>query len=546
MTRTRKRPELPRYNGPPRALLYLRVSSVHQEEGASLETQRQRGLVYCDGRQYVVIGIFTETHTGEDLYQRRELEQIRAQIRDHGAEVLVCYALDRLSRHQAHVAILAEECERHGARLEFVTEEFEDSSTGRFIRSAKAFAAEVEHEKIIERTQRGLRARVDHGHYRPGCKAPYGYHFNEDRTRLEIDPTTAPHVTEWFQQIADGGSLRGITLDLMTRGIPTPTGRTAWYVSTVSAILRNPLYCGEAKAYRTQLVKEHGEKVIRKRPEAEQIPFPADVAPALVTPSLWQLVRARLAENQRQASRHNAHPEQTLLRGGYARCGTCGRALAVARPLSDGIARYRCRNLAGLSAQPCAPKPQIVASTLDTGVWAELAEWLADSGRIWRTLESAQTMPLRSMVEVNHTARLAELEREERSLVERLGRLSERQAKLASERLDLLERERLSLVAEQQRHAGQVQRDASRHARLEDFVTQCTALSELIQAGAMTYEFQRRVLAFLEVEVRVYPASAPVRWQTIIRAARDTMDIANDTVWFDGRYVSAALPAEVL
>jgi DNA invertase Pin-like site-specific DNA recombinase len=45
--------------------------------------------------------------------------------------------------------------ERGGARLEFVTETFEDTAIGRFILAARAFTAEVEREKIAERTMRG-------------------------------------------------------------------------------------------------------------------------------------------------------------------------------------------------------------------------------------------------------------------------------------------------------------------------------------------------------------------------------------------------------
>ena len=62
---------------------------------------------------------------------------------------MIAYAVDRLSRNQAHLYILAEELETSGIAVQFVTESFEDSAVGKFIRSAKAFAAEVEREKFV-------------------------------------------------------------------------------------------------------------------------------------------------------------------------------------------------------------------------------------------------------------------------------------------------------------------------------------------------------------------------------------------------------------
>ncbi len=72
---------------------------------------------------------------------------------------MICYAVDRLSRNQAHIYIVVEEFDRAGTRLEFVTEDFEDSAVGKFLLSAKGFAAEIEREKILERSIRGKRAR---------------------------------------------------------------------------------------------------------------------------------------------------------------------------------------------------------------------------------------------------------------------------------------------------------------------------------------------------------------------------------------------------
>ena len=85
------------------------------------------------------------------------------------------YAVDRLSRNQNHIGVLFDEVERAGARLEIITEKFEDTAMGRFILAARAFLAEVEREKISERTMRGKAERARSGKIPQGTgKGCYG------------------------------------------------------------------------------------------------------------------------------------------------------------------------------------------------------------------------------------------------------------------------------------------------------------------------------------------------------------------------------------
>ena len=70
------------------------------------------------------------------------------------------------------------EVEQAGAKMEFVTENFEDNAIGRFILAARAFVGEVEREKIAERTMRGKVERARSGRLPQGTgKGCYGYTY---------------------------------------------------------------------------------------------------------------------------------------------------------------------------------------------------------------------------------------------------------------------------------------------------------------------------------------------------------------------------------
>ena len=91
--------------------------------------------------------------------------------------MIVAYAVDRLSRSQNHIGILFDEFETSGVTLAFVTERFEDTAGGRFILAARAFIAEVEREKIAERTMRGKEERARSGRIPQATgRGMYGYH----------------------------------------------------------------------------------------------------------------------------------------------------------------------------------------------------------------------------------------------------------------------------------------------------------------------------------------------------------------------------------
>src|SRR5215831_13009512 len=103
-----------------RCVIYVRVSTNGQEtDGTSLASQESACVAYAEERGWSVIAIFRETHTASELHERRQLSELRALVRGGAADVVLCYALDRLSRKQTHVAIIAEEIEESGAKLAF-------------------------------------------------------------------------------------------------------------------------------------------------------------------------------------------------------------------------------------------------------------------------------------------------------------------------------------------------------------------------------------------------------------------------------------------
>src|SRR5205823_6274632 len=192
-------------------------------------------------------------HTGVELWERRELTRLREAIRAHEIDVLIVYAIDRLARDPVHLGVILTEAEHHKVAVEFVSEPLDNSPEGQLIRFVRGYAAKVEHAKIVERTLRGRRARLDQGKPQVGPRPIYGYRWRDaDKSALVPDPATATVVRRIFTEAAEGKTLRQIAWDLTADGIPRPKGteQLAWRHSTVLYLLQQPAYAGRCAGWR--------------------------------------------------------------------------------------------------------------------------------------------------------------------------------------------------------------------------------------------------------------------------------------------------------
>jgi site-specific DNA recombinase len=160
------------------------------------------------------------------LWERPQLARLRDAVRAHEVDVVIAYAIDRLSRDPVHLGVVIGEADHHSVSVEFVTEPLDNSPEGQLIRFVRGYAAKVEHEKIRERSIRGKRARIESGKLLPGCKPLYRYRWRDsERTCYEIDPAMAPVVRRIYRAAAEGHTVVRIAKDLTTEGIPKPTNR---------------------------------------------------------------------------------------------------------------------------------------------------------------------------------------------------------------------------------------------------------------------------------------------------------------------------------
>ena len=257
-----------------RAIVYSRVSTDAQErDGTSLDTQERASREYVDANGWTLVESIRDTASGYSL-DRPGIERLRLLLRQGFVDVVVAYAVDRLSRNQNHIGVLFDEVEQAGGILEFVTEKFEDTAIGRFILAARAFMGEVEREKIAERTMRGKEERARSGKIPQGTgKGCYGYRYNQATGKREIDEYQAMVVRQIFQRYTESRSFSAVSQELNKAGIPS-LGGGPWYPITIRRQLLNECYTGRFIYRKTKRVKTRN--VGNQRFNNKQIDRPTD------------------------------------------------------------------------------------------------------------------------------------------------------------------------------------------------------------------------------------------------------------------------------
>lgn len=501
-----------------RAAIYCRVSSVDQEDNYSLPTQEAACREYCDRHGYQVVGVFTDVHTGAQYRERPGLSQLRELVRQRAVDVVVSYAVDRLSRNQAHVYILYEEFSDYGCRLEFVTEKFEDTPVGKFVLAAKSFAAEVEREKIKERSLRGRRARAESGKLLAARVPLYGYQWaDETKSRYILNPVTAPVVKRIFEMALRGAGTTCIANTLTNEGIPSPSGLRHWNSTTVHKILTNPMYTGEARAFTWQSRKGY------KRYWDRGIPLPEGTVPAIVDRATFEAVQRQLHLNWLRSSRRNRSPESWLLRGGFAVCGVCGHRLYAAS--NNGHAAYICE----FRRHSGGPRPAIYAEELDRLAWQAVKVVLQRDDVIQHGLELIMSEQPAERELASLERAMNQLRRQQANLVQALSMVSEPSA-LAALTTEL---ERIAgRLRDLEKERDELRKQAENWQQLRNQFRELTRWRKEVadRLEEMSYQERRWLLDLLGVTVRVYPEDDPEHDRVEITLGLPLGDIASPSI----------------
>lgn len=372
------------------------MSTSRQEEEQTIETQIGVLKEYAAKNDYTIVQEYRDEGWSGDILARPALDRLRQDAKEKIWEAVLIYDPDRLARRYSYQELVMDELKEAGIEIIFVTISAPKNSEDKILHGVRGLFAEYERAKISERFRLGKLRKVKEGHLLVSA-ALYGYRYILKRENIhgyyEIDDKEADIVRSIFKWVAeDGLTLRSIVRKLQGLGIkPRRSKRGVWNTSTLSHLLRNKGYIGEARwgsSYAVVPTRPQNTEKYRKmkkssrriKPEEEWFTIPI---PAIIEKDIFLKAQNRLKINY-ALSRRNKINE--YLFGGKIYC-TCGRRRVGEGPQHGKHLYYRCTDRVLSSPLPptCREK-SLNARIVDKLVWDKIEKLMTSPKLLHRQI----------------------------------------------------------------------------------------------------------------------------------------------------------------
>jgi site-specific DNA recombinase len=233
-----------------KGIIYVRVSSLDQLQGTSLEHQRDTCIAYARDKGIEIVEVLVEKAETATISDRPELGAALDYCRRHRVDVVIVWKIDRFARNTGDYYALKAQLARYGAKLRSANETIlnEDSPTSRMAEAMLAGFAQFENEVRTERSMAGMRRRLTDGLW--PWLPPLGYRRAEQpsmhhKTKPdEPDPERFHLIRRGFLDYAAGKyTITSLTAALNRWGLRTRRG-TRIYKQHVDRLLQNRFYVG--------------------------------------------------------------------------------------------------------------------------------------------------------------------------------------------------------------------------------------------------------------------------------------------------------------
>jgi DNA invertase Pin-like site-specific DNA recombinase len=295
---------------------YIRVSTVRQGEGVSLQEQRSSIERFAAQRGITISLWFEERETAAKTGRPVWNEMLRL-LRKRSAAGVVIHKIDRGVRNGRDWVDLTELVDKGLIELYFANEGLDLTNRGgRLSADLQAVVAADYIRNLREEALKGINGRLKQGIL--PLPAPVGYLDCGAGKPKAIDPMKGPLVRRVFELYATGRyNLRSLLIEVQRLGLKNRRGGEV-SINGLAIMLRNPFYIGLIRVKRRKETYEGAHDHLLKK-------------------SLFDRVQAILdGKVSARPAKHDFLFRRTL------RCKSCGYSLIGER--QKGYVYYRCHS----------------------------------------------------------------------------------------------------------------------------------------------------------------------------------------------------------
>ena len=286
---------------------YARVSTDSDEQFTSYEAQVDYYTKYILSKpDWEFVKVYTdEGISGTSTKRRESFKEMIADALAGKIDLIVTKSVSRFARNTVDSLVTIRQLKDAGVECYFEKEGiYTFDGKGELLITIMSSLAQEESRSISENITWGQRKRFTDGKVNMPYKRFLGYRKGTDGLP-EIDPEEARVVRLIYGLFLEGKTQSGIAKHLESLGIHSPGGGVRWSSTTITSILTNEKYKGDAILQKTFTVDFLQKKT---KPNEGEIPqyYVESSHPAIIEPDEWDHVQTEFARRKALGNRYSS------------------------------------------------------------------------------------------------------------------------------------------------------------------------------------------------------------------------------------------------
>ena len=373
-----------------RVAAYCRVSTLLEQQESSFEAQKSYYTEMIRANpSWKIAGIYADDGiSGTDMRKRDEFNRLLQDCEAGKIDMILTKSISRFARNTVDTLNTLRILRKKGVTVFFEKEHIDThADNGEMIITVLSGLAQEESFNLSENTRWGIIRKFENGTIMLNHNRFMGYTKGKDG-ELAIVPEEAETVRLIFRMYLEGTSIAGIKRHLEKEGILTVTGRKIWNEGTISKMLSNEKYMGDAllqKSYTADFLTKTRKK---NNGEMRQY-YITDNHEGIVAKEIYYAVQR---EKQRRAERRKPAVTRRTKekKKGYSSkyilsnllvCGECGQPYRRITWTRNGVKRivWRCSNRVEHGTEYCKNSPTLDEEALQRAVMRTVSNVVRDS-----------------------------------------------------------------------------------------------------------------------------------------------------------------------
>ena len=235
-------------------------------------------------------------------------------------DLIVTKSVSRFARNTVDSLVTVRKLKDKGIEIYFEKENIWTlDAKGELLITIMSSLAQEESRSISENVLWGKRKQMADGKVSFDYKHFLGLDKDKETGKLIINPEQAQVVRLIYRLFLEGLTPHSIAKELTQRGIKTPTGKDLWYGQTVSSILRNEKYKGDALLQKKFTVDFLQKKLKKNEGEVPQY-YVEGNHEAIIRPAVFDLVQAEMDRRAQSPVRYSG----VTIFSNKIKCADCG------------------------------------------------------------------------------------------------------------------------------------------------------------------------------------------------------------------------------